>query len=115
MRHTVLSVLAFAGALAAQNSIVIPVGLANVPASSSTAYPFGLGASSRIQYLYHASETGLGTPILIRSIDLRAQETSANAAKANVDLQIELSTTAITPATATTTFANNRGTNHAIA
>jgi hypothetical protein len=68
-----------------------------------------------VQYLYGASETGLAGPVMIRSINARANETSTNAAKANINLQISLSTTPVTVGTATTTFANNHGTNVSIA
>jgi hypothetical protein len=94
---------------------VVPADFAATGAASSTAWPFGLGNAIRVQYLYGAGETGLTAPALIKSINTRANETSTNVAKTNVDLQISLSATPITVGTASTTFASNHGANQSIA
>jgi hypothetical protein len=99
----------------AQTTQVIPDSFATTEAGSSTAWPFGLGTSCRIQYVYGASETGLSAPVVIRSLNMRANGTSTNVAKVGVDLQITLSTTPVTIGTASTTFANNHGANASIA
>jgi hypothetical protein len=93
---------------------VIPAGLAAHPASASTAWPFGLSTACRIQYLYDAAETGL-TAAVIRALEVRGQESAANAAKAGIQIQIEMSTTPTSSVAANTIFAANRGANHAIA
>jgi hypothetical protein len=108
------SVLLFASALAAQTQ-VIPATFATTAAASSTGFPFGGSTPARVQYLYGAAETGLSAPVVIRTLNLRAQENSTFAAKANIDLQISLSTTAVTVGTATSTFANNHGANVSVA
>lgn len=68
-----------------------------------------------MQYVYAAAETGFTTPVLIRSLNLRANNTSTNVAKSNIDLQISMSTTATTVGTASTTFASNHGPNLSVA
>lgn len=107
-----LSVL-LAAAAAAQTQ-VIPADFAQSGAPSSTAWPFGLSTPCRLQYLYGAAETGLKAPMVIRSINVRGNETSTNVAKSNVDLQLTLSTTTTTVGTASTTFASNHGANQMV-
>jgi hypothetical protein len=94
---------------------VIPADFATTVGTGSTNFPFGGSTPSRVQYLYGAGETGLGAPAMIKSLNLRCQENVAYAAKANIDLQISLSTTAVTVGTATTTFATNHGANLSVA
>jgi hypothetical protein len=112
MRHT-LSILLLSLPLAAQGD-VIPRWLTNSPGSGDTNWPFGLASACRVQYLYEAAETGLAGPRVITAFELRAEQGIVNAAKSNIDLQIEMSQTPITMTTATNTFANNRGANHAV-
>jgi hypothetical protein len=102
--------LVFAYSLAAQVTTV-SASSANSPAPSSTAYPFGYSGPMRVQILYAASETGLAAPALFRALEVRANPVSTNAAKANVNLQISLSTSPLVRTTLTNTFANNHGTN----
>ena len=104
----VSSCLLLAAAAAAQTQ-VIPATFATTAAGSSTNFPFGLSTACRIQYLYGAQETGLAAPVVIRTINVRANENAVNASKANIDLQISLSTTPVTVGTATGTFASNHG------
>ena len=61
-----------ATALSAQTTQVIPDSFANTEAAASTGWPFGLGTPCRVQYVYGAAETGFTSPVLIRSLNLRA-------------------------------------------
>jgi hypothetical protein len=68
----------------------------------------------RVQTIFGAADTGLAGPVTIKSIEVRTEEAATLAAKASIDLQIEMSTTPVVSGTQTTTFANNRGTNQVI-
>lgn len=113
MRHLLPLFLLSLTPLAAQGD-VIPRWLTNSPGSGNTNWPFGLGTQCRVQYLYEAQETGLGGPRVISAFEVRAEQTANNAAKSNIDLQIEMSQTPTLMSTLSTTFANNRGTNHTV-
>jgi hypothetical protein len=107
-------VFLLATSAAAQNSAVLPFKLANAPGSSFTAYPFGTATPLRLQTIYNSEETGLTALAAITSITVRNDENRTQAAKANIDLQVEMSTTAIRNGTQVTTFAPNRGANHQV-
>jgi hypothetical protein len=102
-----------AGSLQAQVHVV-PSSLTNLPGPGSTAWPFGLTGPTRVQNFYGSSETGLQGPVLIRSIEVRAEEVVTNGAKSNIALEIEMSTSHVGIGNASTTFANNRGPNHTV-
>lgn len=93
---------------------VVPPWMANSPGSGSTNWPFGLGSACRVQYLYDAPTTGMLVPNLFSMFQVRSEQGGANNAKANIDLQIEMSATPTTRATMSGTFANNRGGNHTV-
>lgn len=113
MRTEILTLALLSVPLAAQGSVV-PSWLATSPGSGTTNYPFGLGTACRMQYLYEAGETGLAGPKVVTSFDVRAKQDLANAAKANIDLQIEMSQTPVLMAGLSSTFAANRGPNHTV-
>ena len=100
--------------LAAQSTQVIPIGVTDTPASAVTAWPFGLSSACRIQYLYAAHETGLPPAAVLLALEVRGQESVANTPKTSIDLQIELSTTPVTPMAATGLFASNHGTSRTV-
>lgn len=114
-RLSVFAAAAFAAANLVAQTQVIPAAFATTDAGSSTAWPFGLGTTCRIQYVYGAAETGITVPTLIRSINLRANNASTNVAKSGIDLQVSMSTTPVAVGTASTTFANNHGANLSVA
>lgn len=113
MRHVLPLLVLALTPLAAQGDVV-PRWLTNSPGSGDTNWPFGLATSCRVQYLYEASETGLLGPRTINAFEVRGEQNVANLAKSNVDLQIEMSQTPALMSTLSTTFANNRGTNHTV-
>ena len=106
--------LSLAATGAAQTSnIVVPPSLANAPSWTSSGHPLGFTLPGRVQYCWDASETGVSAPTMLKGMALRAEESSINVAK-TLTMAIEMSTTT-QPATAlSTTFATNRGVNHAI-
>jgi hypothetical protein len=113
MRLLPFSAVVLAAALPAQVQRVVPATLTNAPGSSYTNYPLGYTGAIRVQTLFDAAEVG-AAPVVARMIEVRAEETLANVAKATIDLQIEMSATAALPLTPSTTFAANRGTNHTV-
>lgn len=115
MRASLLSatVLAVAASLSAQTKNYIPDGYATVEGSSSTSWPFGLSTPNQIQYLYNSSLVG-SPAIVANQIAFRGQGGSATPAKAGVVVEIAMTTTAAEPATASTTFATNRGQDYTV-
>lgn len=110
MSRTLLVPFLLAASALAQTAVV-PVSLTNLNGPGSTAYPFGLSSATRVQNFFHRTETGFAGPTMIKSLEVRAQETASNAAKASIDLQISMSASGVGVNNVSTTFASNHGTN----
>lgn len=116
MRHhlAVLAAIASASApdLTAQQ-VVIPAGFATTAAASSTAYPWGRGASQiRVLYIYdssHLTNQAINFPIAITRVQWRAQENSTNAGGTYSNVVIQMSTAAVDYTAPNATFAANHG------
>jgi PEP-CTERM motif len=104
-----------AAALTFAGTIVAPGGDASTEGNGNNGFPFNLGnfglSSMRYQQVYAASEfSSLGGPVLITAIDFRPDASIGGAFSSTLsDIQIDLSTTSITPSTISSTFANNVG------
>ena len=101
-----------ASLLAQTQTTVVPSMYATTEANSSTAYPFGLTATSRVQYLY--SKGLVAVPVMsIKQLATRNSNASTSTAK-QVDLEVGMTTTATDWLASSTTFANNLGTDYKI-
>lgn len=98
----------------AQNTVVVPNGLAATEGNSSTAYPWSRTASViHVQYCYDSSHflaQSVSYPIQITQLRWRANSTTtAYTGGAYANCRIDLSTAAVDQAVLSTTFASNHG------
>jgi hypothetical protein len=95
--------------------VVVPNDLAGVEGDSNNGFPFNLSlfgdSSMRYQQVYDSSQfSSLGGPVMINQIIFRPDaQTGAAFSSTLPSIQIDLSTTSSTPASLSTTFANNVG------
>ncbi len=103
----------------AQN-IVVPNALANVEGSANNGFPFNIGnfsvATMRYQQVYSSTQFSVITgPTFITAISFRPDSGSGGSFSSNLsNIQINLSTTAASPAGLSTTFASNVGGDNAL-
>ncbi|MEZ5987547.1 MAG: hypothetical protein R3F30_00165 [Planctomycetota bacterium] len=103
---SLIAALALCAGLSAQT--VVPAKYSKLEASSSTAYPFGLSATNRVQYLYGSDLFDLAV-VSFKQIAFRGNGGTAVSAKQGIELEILVSTTQVSPWAPTTTFASNHG------
>ncbi len=114
-RLALLAASALAGTLPAQFTNVIPNGTATTEGSSSTAYPWGRGASAiRVQYFYdttHFTAQGITGPMRITRMRWRANGTATISAGGTYSggVTILMSSSPLDYTAITTTFATNHG------
>jgi hypothetical protein len=95
--------------------VVVPNANTSVEGDINNGYPFNLSlfglSSMRYQQVYDSSQfSSLGGPVLINQILFRPDAFSGAAFSSTLpSIQIDLSTTSATPASLSTTFANNVG------
>ena len=115
LRHGIL--IAAAGLCLAPSALdaalLVPGGLANTEGSANNSIPFNTnpGVTYRYQQVYGGSEFG-GGPILINGISFRPDggfPDIATAFSTNLNIQIDLSTTAVDPDLLNLNFASNLG------
>jgi hypothetical protein len=109
-----LSLGALLNVAIAQNTVVVPNGLAATEGNSSTAYPWSRTASViHVQYCYDSSHflaQGVSYPIQITQLRWRANSaTTAYTGGAYANCRIDMSTAAVDQAVLSTTFASNHG------
>jgi hypothetical protein len=105
-------VFSFAAIVAAQ-SVVVPGAMDGVEGGGGTNIPFGSNLACRYQVIFDAEELPWTGPRLITGVSLRADNNTpdtAIAAKGFLDVSVLMSTSPKTAATASTKFADNRGT-----
>ncbi|MCA8943721.1 MAG: hypothetical protein KDB80_14255 [Planctomycetes bacterium] len=104
-----LSLVSFCGLLCAvpAQTVVSPASRTLVEGSASTSYPLGR-ADGRFQQI-HADLPPTLTSIVGHAFRRDAISTRGSIAAFSVDLEVRVSVAATTPATASTTFANNHG------
>lgn len=96
-------------------AVVAPGSLAGVEGNGNNGYPFSIGAQTmRYQQVYDSSQfAAFGGPRVITGIAFRPDLQTGGAFSTTLSsVQIDLSTTAVTPGTMSTTFANNVGGNN---
>jgi hypothetical protein len=106
---TVVSILA---TVAAAQNVTVPAALAGVEGGGGTNIPFGSSQACRYQCIYDAQELPWTGPRVITGLLLRADNNTPNTpmpAKGFLDVSVLMSTTDRTAATASATFADNRG------
>lgn len=110
-----LPLLTLATAALAQSPIVIPNGYAATEGNSSTGWPWNRGtAQIRIQYIYdssHFTNQGVSSPIVIDRLRWRANGGALGGTGTYSQVDVQLATCPLDYAAASTTFANNLGTN----
>lgn len=106
----ILALLMPISCVLAQGAIV-PSALSGVEGSSGSSVPFGTSQPVRFQCIYDAAELGWSGPRVIQSIHLRADNSGGGtqAQKGYVVCSVLMSTTSVTAATASATFADNWG------
>lgn len=110
MSRLMIATTLLVASAAAQNTTVVPSPYATVEGNSSTAYPFGLTTTSRVQYVYDTSLVAV--PVMsVTRIATRGNGGTAIAAKPNVDLEVMMSNSTVSPWAPSTTFASNHGSN----
>jgi hypothetical protein len=109
MKPLPLSLVFTLGCIASlSGQTVIPSMYATTEASSSTAYPFGLSSPCRLQYLYDRAY--VDKPVVpMGQLAIRGNGGTATAGKLQVELEIGLTTTTVSPWAASTTFTSNHG------
>ena len=105
-------VLSSTSLVAQSQTTVVPSIYANAEANSSTAYPFGLTATSRVQYLYTSSLVAVPA-MSIKQLATRNSNASTSVAK-QIDLEVGMTTTTTDWLASSTTFATNLGTDYKI-
>ncbi|MFM1874253.1 MAG: hypothetical protein RL398_3675, partial [Planctomycetota bacterium] len=99
-----------AAGLAAQ-TLVIPSAAAATDGNSSTSYPFDI-TNGRYLYVYdssHFTTNGVGAPILISQLALRANASTTTWTGSTFQLQLDISTSPNDFNSITTTWDNNHG------
>lgn len=99
---------------AAQNTVVIPAGLANTEGNTTNLFPWGRGNSLiHIEFLYNSANftsSGINGPIVISRLRWRADGAPAAwAGGSYASARVDLSTAAVAHNAPSTTFANNHG------
>jgi hypothetical protein len=111
----VLGLLAAMTESARASLVIVPNANISVEGDSNNGFPFNLSlfgdTNMRYQQVYDSSQfSTLGGPVLIHQILFRPDATTGAAFSSTLpDIQIDMSTTSATPATLSTTFANNVG------
>jgi uncharacterized membrane protein len=94
-------------------TVVIPNAQTTLEGNSNNGFPFNLSSHGhtgmRYQQVYAASELGATGLVTITHLAFRRDVSNSSFASTLPDIQIELMTTAATPATLSTTYASNRG------
>jgi len=90
-------------------TVVVPNANEFVEGNSNNGFPFNAGAPVRYQQVYESTQFPECGNIV--QINFRYNESSSGSSVTYPDILIRLSTTAVTPAILSTTFADNIGTN----
>lgn len=98
-------VLLFVGTAAAQNFVQVPTSFSGVPAPETTIYPVGFTDPSRVQNLYAPAAVGLGAPVVLNRMDIRAEEFLTQAGK-TLTLSVVMAR-GVLPGSATRNYASN--------
>jgi hypothetical protein len=112
---TVLGLLAGGMEQARASLVVVPNANTSVEGNSNNGFPFNIViqnfSSQRYQQVYDSSQfSSLGGPVLIHQILFRPDAFTGAAFSSTLpSIQIDLSTTSATPASLSTTYANNVG------
>jgi hypothetical protein len=94
--------------------LVVPGSLAEVEGSASTSIPFGLSGEARLQCIYDVDELSFTGPRMIQKLSLRADFSTRGGrdqypVKQFLSLYLAMSTTDVRAWEASTTFADNHG------
>src|SRR5438552_10071722 len=100
-----------AGVSFGNSELVVPGGFASVEGGSSLGEPFNNGSKIRYQQVYASSEfAAFGGPMWIHGVAFRSDWEFGQAfSQTYTSLQIDLSTTSVTPSTIGQNYASNVG------
>lgn len=122
LASTALLTAGLATGLDAQQTVVIPNGMANAAGSTANNFPFGYTGTAwpglRTMACYdtsHFTQQGINQPILIQSISWRANDTTASwTGGTHPNATIAMASAAVDYTAVTTTFASNVGPDYAV-